>query len=123
MVHKDLVLSLSSPCWVLPLEKDSNFIKEYSVPGGSFEVRVRTYFEYSYFTIKTQDQYLCLNNIAKLRVNLSYAPVLTLEGHQHVFFLDSTKPTITTPHYSLFGDVINLYYMTEPYYDAYFIAD
>lgn len=121
MLLKDLIVYPAEGTFLLPLESEGNFIKEYSVPGYTFEVTVRTFFTRSYFTIKLLDDYLAVNNIAKLRTNLVYAPILTLENKQHVFYLDTNDPAITEANHHDFGIKINLYYTQEPYYDKYYL--
>lgn len=118
MLIKDLVLVPGEDLYNVPLFTDSNFTVDSSVLGNNFTITVRTYIDYfSYFTIKANNEYLCLNNLAKLGVNFCYTPATTIDGNRHVFFLLSNDSSITTVHHSYFEKSIFLYYFQTKYHN------
>lgn len=98
------------------LYPEGNFETQTSIFNDNFTITARTYVEgYTYFTIKINDtHHLCVMALARLGVNLCYAPILTIDNKRHIFYLKSSQSDITTVDYRYFNKEINMYYFQSP---------
>lgn len=125
MITKSLIVNIPNDLYEVTINNLPNQVFDFTIPGkGAFTIITRTYIGSAvYFTIKLGDEYLCINNLARLGVNLVYAPILTLDNEQHGFFLLSTNDSIRDVTYDILGSKIKLYYTTLPYSEIHSVQD
>lgn len=116
MIKRALVTTLSDNVFSLDLIDIPNQTFSFTALGTSFDISIRSYVSsLCFFTISTEGSYLCINNLGRLGVNLTYNPIMTLDMNRHVFMLaPKTDSTYQVTYDNL--STLNLLYFQEPYY-------
>lgn len=117
MITKTLITELPHDLYEVLIAPHPNQTFDFTIPSrGAFNITTRSFVDNSvYFTIKVNNELLCINVIGRLGVNLVYAPILTLDNLQHGFFLYSSDSSVDEVTYQLLGNKIKLYYTPLPY--------
>lgn len=118
MINRSLITGIPNDLYRIPISPLPNQSFDFTLPGhGAFTITTRNYIGSTvYFTIKLDNEPLCLNTIARLGVNLVYAPILTLDSLQHGFFLLTKDEHLREVTYEVLGNKVDFYYTTLPYY-------
>lgn len=116
MTKRALVTYLGDNTFQIPLIDIPNQSFSFTALDSSFDIQVRSYVsKLCFFTIKTGGSYLCINNLGRFGVNLSYNPITTLDSKRHVFLLVPK----TSDVYNVTNDklsALQFLYTQEPYY-------
>lgn len=119
MNTRTLPFGISSNLFEIQLSPLPFFTKDFSIDTYSFKLTSLSYYGgRTYLTILLDNKHLCVNSLARLGVDLVYAPILTLDNEKHVFYLDAPRDITVPITYHLFGSTVNLFYVRKPYYDS-----
>lgn len=119
MITKTLITDIPHDLYKIPISPLPNQSFDFTISEyGSFTIITRNFIGSTvFFTIKINNEPLCVNNLARLGVNLSYAPILTLDKLQHGFFLLTKDDNLREVSYYDLGNKVSLYYTPLPYQD------